>query len=70
MINMLKSLWSMLTVWISVGEDFAQAAKHISTYTKEGAEVFTEEARIERKASIEELRKKYETSSLPAPAKE
>lgn len=70
MINMFKALWSMLTIWISVGEDLAHAAKEISTYTKEGAEIFTEEARIERKHSIEQLKKKYADSALPAPAQE
>lgn len=64
MIQMFKSLWAMLTVWISVGEDFAHAAKEVSTYTREGAHSFRMEAQLEREQAYKDLQKRLKEAGI------
>lgn len=64
MIQALKQLWSMLATLFAVGEDFAYAAKEISEYTREGAEAFHKEAKLERAKAYQDLEEQLKLAKI------
>ena len=57
-------LINMLSLGIDVGEDIMYSAKDISTYSREGTQMFLKESRIERADAIAQIEQRIKEKNL------